>query len=42
MRHRIIHGYDVIRDDVLWNTVQHDIPDLRSHIDHLLVERGWV
>jgi uncharacterized protein with HEPN domain len=42
MRHRIIHGYDLIRDDVLWDTVQNDIPSLRGHINHLLEERGWV
>jgi len=42
MRHRIIHGYDRIRDDVLWDTVQHDIPKLRAHIDHILIERGWI
>ncbi len=26
MRDRLSHGYDEIRHDVLWNTVQQDIP----------------
>jgi uncharacterized protein with HEPN domain len=28
MRNRLIHGYDDIRYDVLWDSVQKNIPDL--------------
>jgi len=30
MRNRLIHGYDVIDYDLLWNTVKHDLPPLIS------------
>lgn len=28
MRNRLIHGYDVIDNDVLWQTVTTDLPEL--------------
>ena len=28
MRNRIIHGYDVVDVDVIWDTVSNDIPEL--------------
>lgn len=28
MRNRLIHGYDVIDYDVLWDTITHDLPPL--------------
>ena len=36
MRDRLIHGYDEIRHDVLWNTVQQDIPILLATVDQML------
>ena len=28
MRDRLIHGYDVVDDEIVWNTVSHTIPSL--------------
>ncbi|MBI3828509.1 MAG: DUF86 domain-containing protein [Planctomycetes bacterium] len=28
MRNRFVHGYDTVDLDVLWQTIQHDVPDL--------------
>jgi len=28
MRNRLVHGYDVIDFDLLWDTVTHDVPPL--------------
>ncbi len=28
MRHRLIHGYDDVDLDILWEVVRHDLPDL--------------
>jgi uncharacterized protein with HEPN domain len=28
MRNRIIHGYDTVNIDVLWDTLKHDLPEL--------------
>ena len=28
MRHRLVHGYDTVDHDVLWDTVQQDLPGL--------------
>ena len=36
MRDRLIHGYDEIRHDVLWNTVQQDIPILLTTVEQML------
>lgn len=30
LRHRIVHGYKWINEDVLWDTIQNDIPELRE------------
>lgn len=27
-RDRLIHGYDIVDDEVLWRTVVHDVPEL--------------
>lgn len=32
MRNRLIHGYDVVDSDVLWQTVTGDIPELLSRL----------
>jgi uncharacterized protein with HEPN domain len=28
MRHRLIHGYDLVDCDILWDTIVHDLPGL--------------
>ena len=40
MRDRLSHAYDEIRHDVLWNTVQQDVPALLTTIQHMLKEMG--
>ena len=36
MRDRLSHGYDDIRHDVLWNTVQRDLPGLLATVEQML------
>jgi uncharacterized protein with HEPN domain len=36
LRHRIAHGYDVVDDEIVWDTVRVDIPDLAKPIDAIL------
>lgn len=36
MRNKIIHDYIDVAWDVVWNTVQHDLPALRQQIGKLL------
>ena len=36
MRDRLSHGYDDIRHDVLWNTVQRDVPVLLRTVEQML------
>lgn len=35
MRDRLIHGYDVVDNEIVWNTVQNTIPNLLSKIEEL-------
>jgi uncharacterized protein with HEPN domain len=35
-RDHLIHGYDIVDHEVLWDAVQIDIPRLLDVIDHLL------
>ena len=39
MRHRLVHGYDVVDLDLLWNTVKVDLPPLIKTLSHIL-KRG--
>ncbi|MEI7526982.1 MAG: HepT-like ribonuclease domain-containing protein [Mariniphaga sp.] len=32
LRNRIIHGYDVISDELIWGIIVNDIPKLKSEI----------
>lgn len=32
MRHHLVHGYDVVNLDVLWKTVQEDLPKLHAQL----------
>jgi uncharacterized protein with HEPN domain len=36
MRNRIIHGYDSVDDELLWQTIRHHIPPLRKHLEEIL------
>lgn len=38
MRHRLIHAYGQVNDEVVWDTVQNNIPALRSIVQQLLDE----
>lgn len=37
-RNALIHGYDEIDDEVVWDTVTVDLPTLRTEVDTLLRE----
>jgi len=37
MRNRLVHGYFSIRLDVVWLTVQEDIPPLRSILETIIL-----
>lgn len=39
LRNVMIHGYDVVLPEVLWNVATSDIPRLRKAI-HAIVEKG--
>jgi uncharacterized protein with HEPN domain len=36
MRNRLVHGYDAIDLDVLWDTVQIDLPQLVEELERIL------
>ena len=36
MRDRIIHGYDIVDLQVVWDVVWHDIPKVRPHLRRIL------
>lgn len=38
---RIIHGYDVVRHDIVWDSVQHQVRPLRDCVVTVHDERGW-
>jgi uncharacterized protein with HEPN domain len=35
MRHRVVHGYDAINWDVVWNVTAHFIPNLIPQLEQL-------
>jgi len=39
MRHRLIHGYDLVDYDILWDTIRHDFPALIAELDRILTPR---
>jgi uncharacterized protein with HEPN domain len=39
MRHRLIHGYDRVDPEVVWQTLQNDIPALIDALKDALAER---
>lgn len=36
MRNRLIHGYDSVDHDILWDTITQDLPTLLSAVNRLL------
>ncbi|HCA46117.1 MAG TPA: hypothetical protein DEP45_01810 [Armatimonadetes bacterium] len=36
MRHRLIHGYEFVRHDIVWDTVTVDVPDLLPKLFRLI------
>ena len=36
LRNRLIHGYDEVDFDILWDIVRHDLPDLIAKLERLL------
>ena len=36
MRHRLIHGYDFVDYDIIWQTVQEDLPVLVAELRRIL------
>lgn len=36
MRNRIVHGYDTINLEIVWNTAIESIPDLKSYCNKIL------
>ena len=38
MRHRLIHGYDFVDCDILWDTVIKNLPPLLAELDKILGE----
>jgi uncharacterized protein with HEPN domain len=37
-RNRIIHGYDVVSDDIIWRIVIKHLPTLKIEIEEMLKE----
>jgi uncharacterized protein with HEPN domain len=40
MRDRIIHGYDIVDLQVVWDVVRQDIPRVRPHLDRILQDHA--
>lgn len=40
LRNRLIHGYDSVDFNILWDIVQHDVPLLISQLEQILREPG--
>jgi uncharacterized protein with HEPN domain len=38
-RNRLIHGYDLLDDELVWETVKEEVPVLLSEVDGLLLEK---
>lgn len=40
LRNILIHGYAVVKHDLIWRSVREDLPQLRATVDTLLKELG--
>ncbi len=38
MRNRLVHGYDSVDLDVLWDTIEDDLPPLIAELERILGE----
>ena len=38
MRHKIVHDYLAVDEDVVWQVVSSDLPQLARHLGHLAEE----
>lgn len=38
MRHRLVHGYFDINRDILWQTIQEDLPLLATELESILAD----
>ena len=38
LRHRIVHGYDSVEMDLLWDIVKDNVPELQKYIQSMLNE----
>ena len=36
MRNRLIHGYDVVDYDILWDTITEDLPLLITELERII------
>jgi hypothetical protein len=39
MRNTVIHAYFAVDFEIVWRTVQEDLPKLKEQVDHLLNQR---
>ena len=40
LRNRLIHGYDAVDNDILWQIVTHDLPPLITTLEAILEKQG--
>jgi uncharacterized protein with HEPN domain len=40
LRNRLIHGYDAVDLDILWQIIEHDLPPLIAALETLLGDEG--
>ncbi len=40
LRNRVIHGYDAVDDEIIWDVVTNKLPALRAKVEGLLGEEG--
>ena len=41
-RNILVHGYDIVDDTVVWETIQLDLPQLIRRVEEMLAELGGV
>ena len=37
-RHRIIHGYDTVSEEILWTVIANDLPGLQQQVKQLMLK----
>lgn len=40
MRNRLIHGYDYVDYDILWDTITQDLPSLIAELEKIIPQEG--